>query len=96
MAARAANAALRPCWSCRGSAGGKAGSFLELTGMAGPDRLECPKCEQDCAVKDLGPLVLPAPTKREQVAALLCAPGDPWWEDRLLHVKLYPAKVRRV
>ncbi|MFB8262402.1 hypothetical protein [Kitasatospora purpeofusca] len=95
-AARAANAALRPCWTCRGSIGGKEGSKLELTEKAGPDRLECPECLQDRAVEDLGPLVLPAPTKREQVAALVSTPDDPWWEDRLLHAKLYPAKGRRV
>ncbi|MGE7438870.1 hypothetical protein, partial [Kitasatospora sp. NPDC001175] len=41
-AARAASAALRPCWTCRGSIGGKAGSKLELTEKASPDRLECP------------------------------------------------------
>ncbi|MFE7529365.1 replication-relaxation family protein [Kitasatospora sp. NPDC057542] len=95
-AARAANAALRPCWTCRGSIGGKEGSKLELTEKASPDRLECPQCEQDRAVKDLGPLVLPAPTKREQVAALVSTLDDPWWEDRLLHAKLYPAKGRRL
>lgn len=27
--------------------------------------------------------------------ALVCAPDDPWWEDRVLHAKLYPAKGRR-
>nr|BFD96201.1 hypothetical protein KitaXyl93_75610 [Kitasatospora sp. Xyl93] len=26
--------------------------------------------------------------------ALVCAPDDPWWEDRVLHAKLYPAKGR--
>lgn len=41
-AARAANAALRPCWSCRGSIGGQECSLLELTERAGPDRLQCP------------------------------------------------------
>ncbi|MEU1286662.1 hypothetical protein [Kitasatospora sp. NPDC005856] len=46
-AARTANAALRPCWTCRGSIGGKPGSVLELTGKAGPDRLECPQCAAD-------------------------------------------------
>ncbi|MFF4384913.1 hypothetical protein [Kitasatospora sp. NPDC001547] len=29
-------------------------------------------------------------------AALVSVPDDPWWEDRLLHAKLYPAKGRRV
>ncbi|MFJ4190597.1 hypothetical protein [Kitasatospora sp. NPDC089509] len=88
-AARAANAALRPCWTCRGSIGGKEGSKLELREKAGPDRLECQTCEQDRAVKNLGPLVLPAPTKRELVAALVSTPDDPWWEVRVLHAKLY-------
>ncbi|MFJ9777879.1 replication-relaxation family protein [Kitasatospora sp. NPDC101157] len=95
-AARTANAALRPCWTSRGSIGGKEGSELELPERARPDRLECPDCVQARAVKDLGPLVLPAPTKREQVAALVSTPDDPWWEDRLLHAKLYPARGRRV
>ncbi|MGE7438869.1 MULTISPECIES: hypothetical protein [Kitasatospora] len=40
--------------------------------------------------------MLPTPTKREQVAALVSAPGDPWWEVRVLHAKLYPAGGRRV
>ncbi|MFF3116175.1 hypothetical protein ACFVSN_44185 [Kitasatospora sp. NPDC057904] len=44
----------------------------------------------------LGPLMLPVPTKRELVAALVSAPDDPWWEDRVLHAKLYPVKGRRV
>ncbi|MEU8927435.1 hypothetical protein AB0D10_42085 [Kitasatospora sp. NPDC048545] len=46
-ASREVNAALRPCWTCRGSIGGKAGSKPELTEEAGPDRLECPQCERD-------------------------------------------------
>ncbi|MGW3046032.1 hypothetical protein ACWC9T_39920 [Kitasatospora sp. NPDC001159] len=50
----------------------------------------------DREVEELGPLVLPVPTKRELVAALVSAPDDPWWEDRVLHAKLYPAKDRRV
>ncbi|MFJ1758651.1 replication-relaxation family protein [Kitasatospora sp. NPDC088134] len=95
-AARAANAALRPCWTCRGSIGGKEGSKLELREKARPDRLECPGCEQARAAKDLGPLMLPAPTKRELVAALVSTPDDPWWEVRVLHAKLYPARYRRV
>ncbi|MGW3078613.1 hypothetical protein [Kitasatospora sp. NPDC001132] len=52
--------------------------MLELTEEAGPDRLEWPECVQDRAVKDLGPLVLPAPTKREQVAALVFMMGGVW------------------
>ncbi|MER6366616.1 hypothetical protein [Kitasatospora sp. NPDC001527] len=95
-AARTANAALRPCWTCRGSIGGKAGSELELREKAGPDRLECPQCAADRETEELGLLVLPAPTRREQVAALVSAPDDPWWEDRVLHAKLYPARGRRV
>ncbi|WP_424706614.1 hypothetical protein [Kitasatospora acidiphila] len=35
---------------------------------------------------------LPAPTKREQVAALVSTPDDPWWEERVLHAKLYPVE----
>ncbi|WBP91316.1 hypothetical protein [Kitasatospora cathayae] len=56
-AAREASAALRPCWTCRGSIGGKAGSELELelelTENAGPDRLECPQRAADREVKGL-------------------------------------------
>ncbi|MFE0462558.1 hypothetical protein ACFW1A_25215 [Kitasatospora sp. NPDC058965] len=95
-AARTANARLRPCWTCRGSIGGKADSKLELREEARPDRLEYPGCVQACIAKDLGPLVLPVPTKRELVAALASTPDDPWWEDRVLHAKLYPARGRRV
>lgn len=94
--ARTANAALRPCWTCRGSIGGKEGSELELREKARPDRLECPECVQARAAKDLGPLKLPVPTKRELVAALVSTPDDPWWEERVLHAKLYPARGRRV
>ncbi|GAA1993406.1 hypothetical protein GCM10009738_87970 [Kitasatospora viridis] len=36
--------------------------------------------------------MLPAPTRRELVAALVCAPDDPWWEDRVLHAELHPAR----
>ncbi|MEU6971986.1 hypothetical protein AB0A71_30515 [Kitasatospora aureofaciens] len=43
---RTANASLRPCWTCQGSIGGKEGSKLELREKAGPNRLECPGCEQ--------------------------------------------------
>ncbi|MDH6137984.1 hypothetical protein P3T37_007427 [Kitasatospora sp. MAA4] len=65
------------------------GSLLELNEKAGPDRLECPQCERDRAAKDLGPLVLPAPTKREVVAALVSAPDDPWWEIRQRNARGY-------
>ncbi|MFE5586355.1 hypothetical protein [Kitasatospora sp. NPDC056531] len=40
--------------------------------------------------------MLPVPTKRELVAALVSAPEDPWWEERVLHAKLYPARGRWV
>ncbi|GAB2733880.1 hypothetical protein [Kitasatospora kifunensis] len=59
-AACAANAALCPCWTCRGPMCGKAGSKLELWEKAGPDRLGFPQCAGDRAAKNLGPLVLPA------------------------------------
>ncbi|MFF2147522.1 hypothetical protein [Kitasatospora sp. NPDC058190] len=36
--------------------------------------------------------VLPVPTTRELVAALVSASGGPWWESRLLHAKLGPMK----
>ncbi|MET8704333.1 replication-relaxation family protein [Kitasatospora sp. NPDC004723] len=93
-AARAANAELRPCWTCGGSIGGKAGSPLELTEKAGPDRLECLQCASDREEKELGPLVLPAPTKRELLVARFSAPPDRWWEDRVRHAELYPVKDR--
>ncbi|MEV7930648.1 hypothetical protein [Kitasatospora sp. NPDC088779] len=95
-AVRTANAALRPCWTCRGSIGGKEGSKLELREKAGPDRLERPGCVQARTAKDLGLLVLPAPNKRELVTALVSAPDDPWWEVRVLHVRLYPVRDRGV
>ncbi|MGY0466552.1 hypothetical protein ACW14Y_40775 [Kitasatospora sp. cg17-2] len=40
--------------------------------------------------------MLPAPTRREQMAALVSTPDDLWWEDRVLHAKLHPAKGRWV
>ncbi|CAM5301080.1 hypothetical protein KAURM247S_06457 [Kitasatospora aureofaciens] len=46
---------------------------------AGLDRLECPGRVEARAAQGLGPLVLPAPTKRELVAAMVTAPSDPWW-----------------
>ncbi|MFD9598405.1 replication-relaxation family protein [Kitasatospora sp. NPDC059973] len=94
-AARAANAKLRRCWTCRGSIGGKAGSFLELTEEAGPNRLECPSCVSDRGDQELGPLVLPLPTLRETLAARVSTPADPWWNLRVQHTTLYPAKDRR-
>ncbi|MFE4977701.1 hypothetical protein ACFRAR_37045 [Kitasatospora sp. NPDC056651] len=39
--------------------------------------------------------MLPVPPKRELVAALVSTPDDPWWEDRVLHAKLDPARSRR-
>ncbi|MBD0695882.1 hypothetical protein [Streptomyces sp. CBMA123] len=80
----------------RGGAGKVGGRAPELTEKASPDRLECPQCEQDRVVEDLGPLVLPALTKRELAAALVSTPDDPWWEDRVLHARLYPARGRRM
>ncbi|MFF7459387.1 hypothetical protein [Kitasatospora sp. NPDC008115] len=68
--------------------------MLELVGKAGPDRLECPQCAADREEKELGPLVLPAPTRRERVTALVFAPDDPWWEERVRHTGLYPVKDR--
>nr|BEK62785.1 hypothetical protein KPHV_00120 [Kitasatospora purpeofusca]BEK71246.1 hypothetical protein KPHV_84730 [Kitasatospora purpeofusca] len=46
------------------------------------------------AVEGLGPLVLAAPTRREQIAALVSTPTDPWWQERLLHAELYPVGDR--
>jgi hypothetical protein len=93
-AARVANAKLRPCWTCRGSIGGKTDSKPELTEKAGADRLECPQCVADREAEGLGPLVLPAPTRRELMGARFSAPSDPWWQDRVRHAELYPAKDR--
>ncbi|WP_354645221.1 hypothetical protein [Kitasatospora camelliae] len=39
--------------------------------------------------------MLPAPAKREQVAALISAPDDLWWAERVPHAKLYPLRDRR-
>lgn len=61
-AVRAANAVLRPCWTCRGLIGGKAGSLLELTVKARPDRLSA-RSASATGREELGPLVLPAPTR---------------------------------
>ncbi|MFE7635051.1 trypsin-like serine protease [Kitasatospora sp. NPDC057518] len=46
LAARAANAAARPCCTCQGSIGGRPGTITELRAPAGPDRLECPACDE--------------------------------------------------
>ncbi|TYC66578.1 hypothetical protein EH183_42065 [Streptomyces sp. CB01881] len=67
---------------------------MELREKAGPDRLECPGCVRARAARGLGPLVLPAPTERELVAAPASAPGDPWWEARVLHAELCPVRGR--
>ncbi|WP_189922947.1 hypothetical protein [Kitasatospora xanthocidica] len=37
-------------------------------------------------------MVLPAPAKRELVAAPVSVPGDPWWEVPVFHAKLYPGR----
>ncbi|MEV8328071.1 hypothetical protein [Kitasatospora sp. NPDC056731] len=37
-------------------------------------------------------MVLPVPMKRELVAVLVSVPDDLWWEARVLHARLYPAK----
>ncbi|MER7585010.1 hypothetical protein [Kitasatospora sp. NPDC097691] len=47
-------------------------------------------------MKELGPLVLPAPTEWELVTAMVFVPDDPWWEVRVFHARLYPARDRRV
>jgi hypothetical protein len=60
-----------------------------LLEKAGPERLECPGRVNTRAAKDLGPL-LPPPTKRELVAALVSTPDDPWWGLRRLREKLCP------
>ncbi len=68
---------------------------MELTEKAGSDRLECPACEDKRERRDLGPLILPKPTKRELVAALLSSPDDPWWEVRLIHGGRYRDRDRK-
>ncbi|MFJ2194203.1 hypothetical protein ACIOJE_40780 [Kitasatospora sp. NPDC087861] len=45
----------------------------------------------DREVEELGPLVLPAPTKRELVAAMVTAPSDPWWWVGGQHARDFPA-----
>ncbi|BFV54900.1 hypothetical protein KCMC57_up00040 [Kitasatospora sp. CMC57] len=67
---------------------------LELRQEAGPNRLECPDCEKIRRDKKLGPLALPAPTRRELLAARVSAPADAWWRLRMQHATLYPAKDR--
>ncbi|WP_380282533.1 hypothetical protein [Kitasatospora purpeofusca] len=70
-------------WGWWGSIGGKAGSVLELAAV----------CQRP-GDGGLGPLVLPAPTRRELMAARLSAPADRWWEDRVRHAELCPVKDR--
>ncbi|WP_435652368.1 hypothetical protein [Kitasatospora purpeofusca] len=69
---------------------------LELREKGDPGRLGCPHSVGGRETDELGPLVLPAPTKREQMAALVSTPDDPCWEDRVPHARLYPARGRRV
>ncbi|MET8630275.1 hypothetical protein ABZW30_42325 [Kitasatospora sp. NPDC004669] len=45
LAARTANAAMHPCYTCQGSIGGKPDSIAELHKPADPYRLECPDCD---------------------------------------------------
>ncbi|MEU6973851.1 hypothetical protein AB0A71_40230 [Kitasatospora aureofaciens] len=95
-AARAANAALRPCWRCRGSIGGKEDSLLELREEAGrtgwsarsanrtaPSRTWARWCCRSRPSASWWPCWSPLQTIRG-------------WEDRVLHAKLYPAKDRGV
>ncbi|MGW6914680.1 hypothetical protein ACWGB8_12820 [Kitasatospora sp. NPDC054939] len=41
---------------------------------AGPGRLECPQCTGGREAQELGLLVVPAPTRRELLAARVSAP----------------------
>ncbi|MGW4893184.1 hypothetical protein ACWEQL_13095 [Kitasatospora sp. NPDC004240] len=38
--------------------------------------------------------MLPAPIRRELMAARLSALADLWWKDRVRHAELYPVKDR--
>ncbi|MFD8787261.1 hypothetical protein [Kitasatospora sp. NPDC059599] len=55
-ASREANAALRPCWTCRGSIGGKAGSGLELRGEGRPGPAGVPAVRRRPGDGETGPV----------------------------------------
>ncbi|MET8630639.1 hypothetical protein ABZW30_44280 [Kitasatospora sp. NPDC004669] len=91
-AARAANASLRPCWTCRGSIGGQEGSELELRQEADPYRLECPHCAFKRRNTGRPPIILPLPTNRDRRRAAAGKLDDPYWHIRLHHAADQPAQ----
>ncbi|MGW2255461.1 replication-relaxation family protein [Kitasatospora sp. NPDC001660] len=90
LAARRANAAMHPCYTCRGSIGGKPDSIAELREPADPYRLECPNCAFKRRNTGHPPIILPLPTNRDRRRAAAGKLDDPYWHIRLHHVEKYP------
>ncbi|MGW4697963.1 hypothetical protein ACWEO1_36935 [Kitasatospora cineracea] len=96
-AARAHNATMHPCYTCKGPLSGVPGSEDELHEQAEPDRLECPACEdRRRKTPKARPIVLELPTARQERRAAKGEPpkDDPWWNVRLLHAKQWPKHAR--
>ncbi|MFE7528618.1 hypothetical protein ACFU7Y_23305 [Kitasatospora sp. NPDC057542] len=90
LAARRANAAMHPCYTCEGSIGGKPDSVAELRKPVDPYRLECPDCDDKRHANGRPPIILPLPTNRDRRRAAAGRLDDPYWYIRLHHAKEYP------
>ncbi|MFE6869302.1 ISL3 family transposase [Kitasatospora sp. NPDC057692] len=95
-AARAANRRAAPVLVVPGFERGEGRLLVGAAGEGPAGPAGVPRLRTGPRRRGLGPLMLPVPTKRELVAALVSTPDDPWWEDRVLHANLYPARGRRV
>ncbi|MGC0319202.1 replication-relaxation family protein [Kitasatospora acidiphila] len=90
LAAWEANAAMHPCYTCKGSIGGKPGSPIERREPADRYELECPDCDSHRRLSLGKPLILPMPTGRDRRQHKAGKLDDPWWHIRLLHAEKYP------
>ncbi len=57
---------MHPCYTCRGSIGGKPDSVAELRKPADPYRLECPDCDDNRHANGRPPIILRLPTNRDR------------------------------
>ncbi|GGR09167.1 hypothetical protein [Kitasatospora griseola] len=90
LAAREANAAMHPCYTCKGSIGGEPDTIIELRERADPHQLECPACDSRRRMNGRPAIILPAPTNRERRQAKAGKLDDPWWHIRLAHAEKHP------
>jgi hypothetical protein len=92
LAARQANAAMHPCYTCQGSIGGTPDAIDELCEPADPYRLECPDCDHKRRSHGRPPIILPLPTNRDRRRAKAGKLDDPYWHIRLHHAEKHPGR----